>query len=149
LTADDRAAIDESVKRLQLARVRICQRCGRGRAELESACGASLAIPLDPLRAHELERQGEADDVPWLSALVLGLLTAGGGTIREVVLDTDTRGLRALMSISRGEETHVVACTAQEGVGLAARGDIPLYATADALGTTGDAPDTGGHERLH
>ena len=143
------AAIDDGVKRLELARVRICQRCGRGRAELEGADGAALAIPLDPLRAHELQRQGEADDLPWLSGLLLGLIRDSGGTVREVVLDADTRGLRALVSISRGDETDVVACTPQEGVGLAARGSLPLYATTDALATSGKVPDTGGHDRLH
>ena len=137
------------MKRLELARVRVCQRCGRGRAELEGADGAALVIPLDPVRAHELERQGESDDVPWLSSVLLGLLRESGGTVREVVLDADARGLRALLSISRGDETDVVACTPQEGVGLAARGRLPLYATEDALATPGQAPDTDGHSQLH
>ena len=136
------------MKRLQLARVRICQRCGRGRAELESADGASITIPLDPLRAHELE-QREADDVPWLSAVLLALVRSSGGAVREVVLDADTHGLRALVSISRGDDTEVVACTPQEGVSLSARGAIPLYATADALETAGGATDREGHDRLH
>ena len=143
------AAIDGDVKRLELARVRVCQRCGRGRAELEGTDGAALAIPLDPLRAHELQRQNEADDVPWMSGVTLGLIRASGGTVREVVLDTDARGLRALVSISRGDDTEVVACTPQEGVGLAARGALPLYATEDALATSEKVPDTGGHDRLH
>ena len=137
------------MKRLELVRVRICQRCGRGRAELEAGDGARLAVPLDPVRAHELERRGEADDVPWLSAVILGLLRSGGRAIREVVIDSDGQGLRALMSIGSGEETEVVACTPQEGVGLAARGGIPIYATADALSATGAPPDDEGHERLH
>jgi hypothetical protein len=149
LTIGRRAAIDEAVKRLQLARVRICQRCGRGRAELESADGASITVPLDPLRAHELERS-DADDVPWLSAVVLALLRSSGGTVREVVLDTDTRGLRALLSVTRGEETEVVACTPQEGVSLSVRGGIPLYATADALeSSAGGTSEREGHDRLH
>jgi len=149
LTSTTHADIDGTVKRLELARVRVCQRCGRGRAELEGADGAALVIPLDPVRAHELERQGESDDVPWLSSVLLGLLRESGGTVREVVLDADARGLRALLSISRGDETDVVACTPQEGVGLAARGRLPLYATEDALATPGQAPDTDGHSQLH
>jgi hypothetical protein len=150
LTRGLHAAIDDCVKRLQLARVRICQRCGRGRAELEAADGSSLVVPLDPQRAHELERQPDTDDVPWLSAVVLGLVRSNGRTIREVVLDSGTHGLRALVTITRGDETEVVACTPQEGVGLSARGSIPLYATADALATTGgEAPDGEGHDRLH
>jgi hypothetical protein len=148
LTSAHHAAIDGSVKRLQLARVRVCQRCGRGRAELEAADGASITVPLDPLRAHELERR-DGDDVPWLSAVVLGLFRSSGGTVREVVLDTEPRGLRALVSISRGEETDVVACTPQEGVSLSARGGIPLYATADALATAAGTSDREGHDRLH
>ena len=137
------------MKRLQLARVRICQRCGRGRAELEGTDGASLTVPLDPLRAHELERQGQADDVPWLSAVMIALLDAASGSMREVVLDTDESGLRALLSIARGDDTEVVACTAQEGVGLAARSGVPLYATAEALAGTEKPTDDDGHERLH
>lgn len=149
MTRGDGAAIDEAVKRLELVRVRVCQRCGRGRAELEGADGALLAIPLDPVRAHELERQDETDGVPWLSAVFLGLVRNAGGTPREVVLDADARGLRALVSISRGDEVDVVACTPQDGVGLAARGRLPLYATDDALAAPGDEPDAGGHDRLH
>ena len=150
LTPRGHAAIDGAVKRLELARVRICQQCGRGRAELEGEDGAALVVPLDPVRAHELERQGEpADDVPWLSAVVLDLVRASGGIVREVVLDADTHGLRALVSISRGDDTEVVGCTAQEGVGLASRGKLPLYATADALATTAPGDDAEGHERLH
>jgi hypothetical protein len=149
LTGGSDASIDGGVKRLELVRVRVCQRCGRGRAELEGADGAALAVPLDPLRAHELERQGAPDDVPWLSGVLFGLVKASGGVIREVVLDADPRGLRALVSISRGDDVDVVACTPQEGVGIAARGRLPLYATADALATPGDEPDASGHDRLH
>jgi bifunctional DNase/RNase len=137
------------VKRLELVRVRVCQRCGRGRAELEGADGATLAIPVDPVRAHELERHGEGDDVPWLSALFLELVRGAGGNVREVVLDADVRGLRALVSITRGDDTDVVACTPQEGVGLAARGRLPIYATADALATAQPTSESDGHDRLH
>lgn len=150
MTTRGPAAIDGAVQRLELVRVRICQRCGRGRAELEGRDGASLVVPLDPARAHELESRGEAgDDVPWLSAVLLDLVRASGGTVQEVVLDADGHGLRALVSIARGDDVEIVGCTAQEGVGLASRGRLPLYATADAL-ATGTAPDDGeGHDRLH
>jgi len=69
--------------------------------------------------------------------------------MREVVLDTHESGLRALLSITRGDDTEVVACTAQEGVGLAARTGVPLYATAEALADTGEPTDDDGHDRLH
>jgi hypothetical protein len=149
LTHGGDAATDEPVKRLELVRVRVCQRCGRGRAELEGADGAALAVPVDPVRAHELERHGEGEDVPWLSALVLELVRGAGGNVREVVLDADGRGLRALVSITRGDDTDVFACTPQEGVGLAARGRLPIYATADALATAQPASESDGHDRLH
>ena len=99
MTGGSDASIDEGVKRLELVRVRVCQRCGRGRAELEGADGAALAVPLDPLRAHELERQGAPDDVPWLSGVVFALVKASGGVIRwkqvgamtEAILQQDLR----------------------------------------------------------
>lgn len=137
--------------RLELAKVRICQRCGRGRAELTGSDGATLVVPLDAPRARELERPDDGEDVPWLSAVILALLTAGRRGLREVVLDAADHGLRALVSLGRnGEsETDVMACTAQEGIGLAVRAKVPLYATAEALATSVKKPDAGGHETLH
>jgi hypothetical protein len=139
------------VKRLELARVRICQRCGRGRAELESADGATLVVPVDEARARELERPDDTDDAPWLSAVVLALLGAGRRELREVVLDVGDHGLRALVTLGRDGKTDadVLACTPQEGVGLAVRAKVPLYATAEALATSAKTPDAGGHETLH
>lgn len=139
------------MKRLELARVRICQRCGRGRAELQGTDGAALVVPLDPARARELERPDDAEDVPWLSAVVLALLGAGRRGLREVVLDASDHGLRALVTLGRDgkTDTDVLACTAQEGVGLAVRAKVPLYATAEALATSTRKPDAGGHETLH
>jgi hypothetical protein len=148
LTAGAHVAIDVSVKRLELARIRVCERCGRGRAELEAGDGTTLVVALDPLRAHELERRDDPDDVPWLSAMVLDLVLATEGTVREIVLDADAHGLRALVSISRGDDTDVVGCTAQEGISLAARGGFTIYATDEALATTGPEADDG-HDRLH
>ena len=62
--------------------------------------------------------------MPWLSGLLLELVRGAGGNVREVVLDADARGLRALVSITRGDDTDVFACTPQEGVGVAARGRL-------------------------
>ena len=136
------------MKRLELARIHVCERCGRGRAELEAGDGTTLVVPLDPLRARELERRDDPDDVPWLSAMVLDLVLATEGTVREIVLDADAHGLRALVSISRGDDTDVVGCTAQEGISLAARGGFAIYATDEALATTDPTADDG-HDRLH
>jgi hypothetical protein len=152
LTTGRHAAIDDVVTRLELAKVRICQRCGRGRAELLGADGASLVVPLDQARARELERPDDADDVPWLSTVVLALLAAGRRELREVVLDAAGHGLQALVTLGRDgkADTDVLACTAQEGVGLAVRAKVPLYATAEALATSAKKkPDAGGHETLH
>jgi len=38
----------------------------------------------------------------------------------------------------------VLACTAQEGIELAVRGTLPLYATDEALAGSGDEPATPG-----
>jgi len=138
------------VKRLELARVHVCQRCGRGRAELVATDGATIAVPLDALRAQELAADGTSDEGPWLSSVVVGLLRERGSALREVVLDTAEHGLRALVTLTRTDETEIITCTPQEGIGLAVRGNVGLYATAEALSASTDAPDdTGGHETLH
>ena len=137
------------MKRLELARVRVCQRCGRGRAELEGPDGTALTIPLDAARATELERQGEPEDVAWLSMLVVEALRRQQCAVREVVLDAAEHGLRALVSIARGEEHDVVACTPQEGVGLAVRVKAPLYATAEAVALSTKTTEPSGHDTLH
>lgn len=130
------------MKRLELKQLRVCQKCGRGRAELESSDGAHLSIPLDPVRARELSGRHAEDDVRWLADLVLGQLASSGARPTEVVLDRGAGGLRALLSFTRGTEHDVVACTAQEGIGLAIRGRLALYATDDAF--AGVVAATGG-----
>lgn len=128
------------VQRLELKQIRVCQRCGRGRAELETADGRRLAVPLDAVRARELS--GEEPALRWLTDVVLVQLRASGVQPAEVVLDAGPGGLRALLSIVRNEDTDVIACTAQEGIGFAVRGRLRLYATDDALAT--DAPPSTG-----
>lgn len=136
------------MKRLELKQVRVCSKCGRGRAGLESPDGDRLEVPLDAARAHELS--GHPDDVRSLSALVLEQLAAGGARPREVVLDVGAAGLRALLSFVRGEESDLVACTAQEGIGLAVRGELALYATDEALALDRDnAGDRGPDSTVH
>jgi hypothetical protein len=140
----------DPMKRLELARVRTCQRCGRGRAELESEDGTLLRVPLDPIRVRELARPPEPDDVRPLADLVLAEL---GATVREVVIDCIDGQLRALLSFVREGEPDVVACTAQEGIGLAVRGGLRLYATEEALTHGRAEPDSrargGGPDTLH
>jgi hypothetical protein len=116
------------VKRLELIQVRICQRCGRGKAQLSASDGATLSVPLDPVRARALANRG--DDLRPLAEVVLEHLTAAGNAITEVVLDVADNALRSLVSFADGD---VVACPAQDGVELAVRGELTLYATDEAL----------------
>ncbi len=137
------------MKRLELKQVRVCAKCGRGRAELESGDGDRLEVRLDAARAHELSGH-PGDDLRTLSALVLEQLAASGARPGEVVLDVGPAGLRAMLSFSRGAESDLVACTAQEGVGLAVRGALPLYATDEALALdNADAGDPGPDRTVH
>jgi len=136
------------VKRLELQEVRICKKCGRGRALLLSDDDESLSIPLDPVRARRLA--GERDDVRCLGDFVLDHLREGGMPPTDVVLDRVPAGMRALVSIRRGEDVDVLSCTAQEGLELALRGDLQLYATADVFTTTTDrVPERDPGETLH
>jgi len=144
------------MKRLELARVRVCQRCGRGRAELRSEDGTVLTVLLDPPRARELSGARVVDDGRSLADFVLGELGATGRVASEVVIDVAHGQLRGLVSLVRGGEVEVVACTAQEGVDLAVRGALCLYATDEALAHAAPRPHEhegpsgrGGPETLH
>jgi hypothetical protein len=87
-------------------------------------------------------------DVAWLSALVLERLTQDGRTVQEIVLDADDGVLRALVSCRRGEVPELFACTPQEGVDLANRSGVSLYATDEALALSAGARARSG-ETLH
>ena len=137
------------MKRLELTNVRVCQRCGRGRAELATGDGVTLTVALEPVRARELAGNGSEDEVRTLGELVLEQLAAGGVEVKEIVLDAGPVGLRALVSVVHGVESEVVSCTAQEGVGLAVRGRLKLYATEEALAHAVARPDAGGSETIH
>ncbi len=83
------------MKRLELKQVRVCQKCGRGRAELESADGARLSVALDPVLAGFLVR-GAAE------LRVAGFARDGPGSLADYGLEQpalrveleDERGLR-------------------------------------------------------
>ena len=126
------------VTRLELKRVRVCSRCGRGRAELESAHGDRLEVRLDPPRARELS--GQTDEVQSLAAFMLAQLAADGAELGEVVLDQGPAGLRALLSVVRRGASDIVSCTAQEGIEIAVKAELRLYATDEAFARAGDRP---------
>jgi hypothetical protein len=151
LTAAALGGYASRVKRLELVRIRVCNRCGRGGAELRAEDGERLVVPLDPVRARQLADAGREEDVRSFTDFVLADLAAGGVAAREVVLDVDGGRLRALLSFVRDDETDVVGCTAEEGVALALRGGLRLYATDEALAhALGDRPKpAGGPETVH
>jgi hypothetical protein len=142
------------VKRLELARIRVCGRCGRGGAELRGADCEKLVVPLDAVRARQLSEAGRDDDRS-LTELVLEQLAASGAVASEVVLDASDGRLCAFLSLVRPEdaEPEVVACTAEEGVALAIRGALKLYATEEALAQAARSakPErgTGGSDTIH
>ena len=140
------------MKRLELARIRVCSRCGKGGAEMQTAEGDRLVVPLDAARARQLSGPDASDDVRWLTDFVLDHLAPRRAG--EIVFDVVGGRLRALLSLLReGEEPEVLACTAEEGVALSVRGDLRLYATDDALAyaaaRAARAPRHGGPDTVH
>ena len=132
------------MKRLELTQVRICQRCGRGTAQLTASDGATLSIPLDPVRARALAKS--SDDLRPLAEVVLERLTAAGTAITDVVLDVDENALRALVTFT---DADMVACPAQDGVELAVRGALTLYATDEAMAHANGRPAATDPETIH
>jgi hypothetical protein len=137
------------VKRVELGDIRICKRCGRGRANLLTDGGDVFAIPLDPARARVLGAAATDVGLGWLSALIVERLQQDGNALQEIVLDLDGQALRALVSCRRGAELEVLSCTPQEGVEIATRAGIPLYATDEALAHATGAPAAPSGETLH
>jgi hypothetical protein len=137
------------VQRLELVRIRVCKRCGRGNAELRGDAGAQLVVRVDPVRVREL--QGIAEEMRSLSDVLLEQLAAAGFEASEVVLDSVDGRLRGLVSLLRDDEVEVVGCTPEEGLTLAVRGGVRLYATDEAVAQAaprrGDA--SGGPDTVH
>jgi hypothetical protein len=144
LTPSGRGRYSARVKRLELGRIRVCDRCGRGAAELRGADGEKLVVTLDPVRARQLAGPEER----CLTDVVLERFAATGAEVSEVVLDVIDGRLGALVSLVGEREPEVVACTAEEAVALFVRGAVKLYATDDALAhgtarsTSPTRPDT-------
>jgi hypothetical protein len=144
------------VTRLELAGIRVCQRCGRGTAELRGTDGASLLIGLDPVRARELAHGGAGDGLRSVADVVLEQLAASARRPSEVVVDVADGHLRALLSLVGTGEPEIITCTPQEGLALALRGALSLYATDEALAHAARAPQrqdrhggAGGPNLLH
>ena len=121
------------MKRLELARLRLCKKCGRGGAELRSADGEMMVVAIDPVRARELRGDPPSDDVESILDRWLATLRRDGEEPQEVVLDLSDGKIRGLLTCARGDAHDVIACTAEEGVALALRGGLKLYATEEAL----------------
>lgn len=138
--------------RLELERIRVCDRCGRGKADLRGEKDERLTVPLDAARARELTRKPAEDELRTLTEVVLERFTADGLVLREVVLDVADGRLRGLLTVARGEESDVIACTAEEGVALSVRGGLKLYASDEALSQASARPsarDRRGPETVH
>lgn len=135
------------VRRLELSSVRVCERCGRGRALLVAEEGTVLGIPLDAWRARALAGRRSDDDVVDLERLLLDQLEQTGVVPTEVVFDLDGGVLRALLSLRQGAD--VVSCTPQEGLGIALRADLKLYATDEALAQAAQRSASRGSETVH
>lgn len=93
---------------------------------------------LDAPRARDLS--GQQDEARSLTAFVIARAAESQTTFGEVILDLGPAGLRALLSVTRAGESDVVACTAQEGVELAVRAGLAMYATDEALAREVEAP---------
>jgi hypothetical protein len=85
------------------------------------------------VRARELSADPPSDEVELLIDWVLAAVKRDGGNPQEIVLDLSDGKLRGMLLSARGDEHEVVACTAEEGVALAIRGRLKLYATEEAL----------------
>jgi hypothetical protein len=137
----------DDVRRLELGAIRICGRCGRGRAELCTEDGGSLVVRLGAHRARRLAPPGTGavEDVPWLGDVVLGHAADLGLRIADVVLDDGPQGLRGLVTWTQaGGDVTVAACEPEEALEMALRAGVPIFATDEALHPD-RAPERPGH----
>lgn len=118
------------MKRLELACVRSCRKCGRSAAELRTGDGLMFVVPIDAHRARELADGRTPDALGSLTELVLAQLDASRRRPSEIVLDVHDGRLRGLVAFADGD---VLGCTAEEGIALALRGELALYATDEAV----------------
>lgn len=125
--------------------IRICKRCGRGRAELLADDGASLTVRLGPNRARRLsDPDAEGDDVPWLAAVVVRGAADAALRVADVVLDAGPHGLRGLVTwVRAGDDVTVAACEPEEALEAALRLSVPIFATDEALRPDPDAERPG------
>jgi hypothetical protein len=149
LTGSGSKGYASRVTRLELAGIVACGRCGRWSARLRHE-GGMLTVHLDASRARELRGAEIADAARSLTDLVLGHLQGLREPPREIVLDVADGALRALLALG---DADLIVCTAQEGVALAVRGALPLYATEEALAHGAQrrrvADGGGGSDTLH
>lgn len=110
-------------------------------------------MALDPVRARELTRKPAQDDLRTLIEVVLERFEAGELEPREVVLDVVDGRLQGLLTLARtGDDSDVIACTPEEGVALAVRAGLKLYASDEALALANSRPgprDRRGPETVH
>lgn len=133
------------VRRLELGTIRICKRCGRGRAELLTDDGESVSVRLGANRARLLADLGgqPPDDVPWLGDVLARGAAGAGRRVSDVVLDDGPHGLRGLVTWADDEQAAAVAaCEPEEALEAALRTGVPIYATEEALrpGSDGERP---------
>ncbi len=144
------------MKRLELSGIRVCERCGRGVAELQGPDGESLVVKLDAVRARQLSGTADGAEMRSLIDAVLAELGAAGVVVSEIVFDASEGRLGALVTLLRGDDAEIVACTAEEGVAVAVRAQVKIYATDEALshaaarpGKPATARGAGGPDTIH
>ena len=118
----------------------MCERCGRGTAELRTDDGEKLVVRLDPVRAQQLAGATPGEESRCLLDVALERFEATGAEVSEVVLDVIDGRLGGLVSLVGEREPEVVRCTAEEALALAVRGGVRLYATDEALASGNARP---------
>jgi bifunctional DNase/RNase len=124
------------VQRMQVAGVSNCSRYGR--VVLQDPDGiVQLHIRMRPMMAHWLAHELKECQCPAISMyrLIQELLVKLGGVLRVAMIDaSDDNTPLGLLIIRRenDEEIHQ-SCHPVDAIALAARTQVPLYATSRAL----------------